>query len=181
MINKKGTDVIGFHEDYWFKTLRKVAETGNSIIYENYSQTRDIYFELYAWKVNETDVAALLNDVTEQKKNAILKQLHIEDLEDKNRNLFTLLELNANMFQILEAIYDGNGEVIDFYFRKVDDNFVRNSGKSREEIIGKTMKNVFGIIEDYWIENLSKVAKTAEPTVFKAYSAARNKYFDTYS
>ncbi len=44
VINKKGTDVIGFHEDYWFKTLRKVAQTGNSIIYENYSQTRDIYF-----------------------------------------------------------------------------------------------------------------------------------------
>jgi signal transduction histidine kinase len=85
------------------------------------------------------------------------------------------------MFQLLEAIYDENGEVIDFYFRKVDDNFVINSEKSREEIIGKTMKNVFGIIVDYWIENLSKVVKTGEPSVFKAYSAARNKYFDTYS
>ena len=60
-----------------------------------------MYYEIYIWKVNKTQIAIFLNDVREQKKNEILKQLHIEDLENKNRNLSALLELNENMFQLL--------------------------------------------------------------------------------
>jgi len=69
VIGKRGTDIIGFIEDYWFKTIEKVLKIGNPIIYRNYSDTRKTHFELYAWKVNEKDVAVLLNDLTAQKEN----------------------------------------------------------------------------------------------------------------
>ncbi|MDG1110467.1 MAG: HAMP domain-containing sensor histidine kinase [Polaribacter sp.] len=69
IIDKRGTDIIGFIEDYWFKSIEKVIKIGNPIIYRNYSDTRKTYFEFYAWKVNEKDVAVLLNDLTAQKEN----------------------------------------------------------------------------------------------------------------
>ena len=64
IIDKRGTDIIGFIEDYWFKSIEKVIKIGNPIIYRKYSDTRKTYFEFYAWKVNEKDVAVLLNDLT---------------------------------------------------------------------------------------------------------------------
>lgn len=57
VIDKRGTDIIGFIEDYWFKTIEKVIKIGYPIIYRNYSEARKTHYELYAWKVNEKDVA----------------------------------------------------------------------------------------------------------------------------
>jgi len=69
VIGKKGTDIIGFIEDYCYKTIEKVIKIGNPIIYRNYSEARKTHYEVYFWKANDKDVAALLNDLTAQKEN----------------------------------------------------------------------------------------------------------------
>tara|TARA_B110000090_G_scaffold167619_1_gene186265 strand:- start:661 stop:1824 length:1164 start_codon:yes stop_codon:yes gene_type:complete len=96
VINKRGTDIIGFHEDYWFETIEKVARTGNSIIYNNYSKSQNVDYELYAWKVNETDVAALLNDITEQKRNELVLQHSKEEIQKLNTSKERLVSIIAH-------------------------------------------------------------------------------------
>ena len=96
IINKKGTDVFGFLEDYWYEIIEKVAKTGNSIIYENYSAALEKYYEIYAWRTNEKLVATFLNDITEQKKNELLLQESKEEIQKLNASKERLVSIIAH-------------------------------------------------------------------------------------
>ena len=69
IINKKGSEIHGPIETYWLETYEEVVKTGKSAIYENYSTDKKIFYELYAWKVSEKEVAVLFNDITARKNS----------------------------------------------------------------------------------------------------------------
>lgn len=59
------------HEDYWFEIYGKVAQTGESIRFENYAEQLQRYYDLYAFRVDdpsEHHVAVLFNDITARKQ-----------------------------------------------------------------------------------------------------------------
>ena len=69
IINKKGSEIHGTIETYWLETYEEVVKTGKSAIYENYNTDKKKFYELYAWKVSEKEVAVLFNDITARKKD----------------------------------------------------------------------------------------------------------------
>ena len=55
-------------ENYWFETFARVLKTGNSQSFQNYSKELQKYFEIYAWKVNEQEIAIIFNEIPENTK-----------------------------------------------------------------------------------------------------------------
>ena len=55
------------------------------------------------------------------------------------------------MFQLLELIYDENGKVIDYIYLDVNPAFERLTGKTKEQLVGHRVKDIFGVVEDYWL------------------------------
>jgi len=82
------------------------------------------------------------------------------------------------MFQTLEVIYDEKGQAIDFRYLEVNPATEKMVNKSRDEMIGKRAKEIFGVVEDYWIQALSRVVNTGESVHLENYSAAVDKYWD---
>jgi len=70
IIHHKGTDVFFIIEDYWIETFAKVLETGKPQTFQNYSEELQKHFELYAWKVNDREIAIIFNDISEEKEKA---------------------------------------------------------------------------------------------------------------
>ena len=127
------------------------------------------------WTVSVTDSGYLIQiqDITD-----IIKA--DEKLRESERQYKEIFNSMNEMFQVLELIYDDNGKVVDYYYRDVNPAFEQLTGKSRKQLIGKKVKDIFGIVEDYWLEAYDKALKTGKPIDFVNYGAELDKYYDVH-
>ncbi|MGZ7069133.1 MAG: PAS domain S-box protein, partial [Methanobacterium sp.] len=116
---------------------------------------------------------AFVLDITDRKKTE-------EELKESEEYYNSFFSSMTEMFQVLELIYDENGNAVDYYYRDVNPAFERLTGKTREQLIDKRVKDIFGIVEDYWLEAYDKALKTGKPVDFENYGAELDKYYDVH-
>jgi PAS domain S-box-containing protein len=80
-------------------------------------------------------------------------------------------------FSLHDIICNDDGKPVDYRFLDVNPAFERLTGRSREEVVGKTVLSVFPRTESYWIEKFGAVALTGEPILFDGYAVEQSKYF----
>jgi PAS domain S-box-containing protein len=174
VVGRKATEVDpGIREDPadWINVYGHVALTGEPIVLESFSKDRNKWYHVSAYSPQKGYFVSLLEDITERKKS----EQTLKESEEKYRELFTSI---TEMFQVLEVIYDEYGKAVDFYYRDVNPATERLSGMSKEEMVGRRAKELFGEVEDYWIESLSQVNKTGKSVHLDNYSAALDKFYD---
>jgi PAS domain S-box-containing protein len=108
----------------------------------------------------------------------VLAEEALRENEEKYRSLF---ENMSEMFQILEPIVGDNGKVTDFRYIEINKASEILTGKNRKEIEGKTAKEIWGIVEDHWLEMLEQVLKTGEPVHMENYSRELDAYYDLHA
>ena len=110
---------------------------------------------------------------SEQQLRASNQQLQAG--EEKYRLLFT--EMTSG-FALHEIICDENEEPCDYRFIEVNPAFEKLTGFSREQLVGKTVRQVMPGTEDSWIERYGSVALTGEPVHFENYSRELDRYYE---
>ena len=80
-----------------------------------------------------------------------------------------------------EIIQDKDGKVVDYRFLEINESYEKITGLKRENIIGKTVREVLPNIENYWIEMYGQVALTGIPIHFENLAAELDKYFSVYA
>ena len=98
------------------------------------------------------------------------------ELKNNEAHYHHLFNSMTEMFQIIELIYE-DGVVVDYYYREINPAFEKFVEKSKEQLIDKRAKDIFGVIEDYWLELYDRVLKTGKPEQFENYGAELNKYY----
>ena len=146
------------------------------IVQEN--ELRDRYHQLQAAK-NELQ---LLN--SELERRVKLRTMQLENankaLEVNERKYRSLFENIHEAFCLNKMIVDKNGKPIDFIFLEINPAFESTTGKRRDKIIGKGIRDIFpGIEKDTvdWINILAKVAITGEGINFEEYSGLLKRWF----
>lgn len=81
-------------------------------------------------------------------------------------------------FALHEIILDADGKPVDYRFLDADSKFLKRLGKTREELIGKTVLELYPKTERVWIESFGRVALTGVPEVVTQYSVEFNRYFE---
>ncbi len=110
-------------------------------------------------------------NITESK----LQEIQLLKIKKQYQELFNSM---SEMFQVIELIYDTDGQAYDYYYRDVNPAFEKLVGKTRKQLIDKQAKDIFGIIEDYWLKAYDKVMKTGKSVVFENYGAELDKYYE---
>jgi PAS domain S-box-containing protein len=94
-------------------------------------------------------------------------------VEENYRMLFR--EMQASII-LHETIFDAQGMPVDYRFMAFNPAFDRITGMKGEDIVGKTVLEVFPDIEPYWIEAYKKVAVTGEPVYLENYSEELDRH-----
>ncbi len=111
---------------------------------------------------------------TEELKDAYQE---LSESEKKYRLLFT----NMNEGILLgEPLYDEKGHSYDYRFLEVNPAFELNTGLKRNEILGRTIKEVLKNPSLLAIEKYGEVARSGEPMYVEVFSQELNRYLDNY-
>jgi PAS domain S-box-containing protein len=103
------------------------------------------------------------------KENAIVSS--------KERSYKEFFDNMADMVNVIELIYDTDGQPIDFYNRATNICFSKFFGKTQEQLINKKISSIVDVIEDNWFTSFAHVDKTGEEIRFKSYGAAYDKFY----
>lgn len=100
--------------------------------------------------------------------------------------------MNTNYYQELldsidfavaehELVYDEKGNPIDYKYLYVNKAFCVSIGKTENELIGKTVYELFPGTEFYWVERYANVVLTGVSSRFINYSSVFDQYFSVFS
>jgi diguanylate cyclase (GGDEF)-like protein/PAS domain S-box-containing protein len=95
--------------------------------------------------------------------------------EERHRALISQM---LNGFALHEFIFDETGKPIDYRFLDINSAFEEMTGRTEDEIIGKTVLEVFPQTEQYWIETYAAVALSGKSTRFENYFRELDKHFE---
>ncbi len=92
-----------------------------------------------------------------------------------------LLENLVSQFSYYRMVYDAEGHPVDYIYLAVNRAFELETGKSREELIGKNVLSVYPEIGPHWLDLLGRVAKSGESEHCTNFSAAFQKWFSVFA
>lgn len=79
-------------------------------------------------------------------------------------------------YALHEALLDRDGEPYDYRFLEANTAFMRLMGVQREQVIGKTLLEVFPDVEPHWLGILRNTAVTGEPAYLEEYAQSVDRY-----
>ncbi len=101
----------------------------------------------------------------------------IRENEEKYRSLFNSM---TEGFALHEILCDHAGVPCDYRFLELNPSFERLTGLERDNLIGRTVKEVLPDIENTWIEKYGSVALTGQPIHFVDYTVTTGKWYEIY-
>jgi PAS domain S-box-containing protein len=81
-------------------------------------------------------------------------------------------------FALYELVQDEHNHLIDFKFLEVNPAFEEVTGVKKENIIGKTIRELMPGLKSAWIENIGKQVKEGKSVRFEDYYSALDKYLE---
>ncbi|MFA5294409.1 MAG: PAS domain S-box protein [Methanoregulaceae archaeon] len=165
---------LGFSEaqcQFWEEAIRGVCGSGAPA--ENEFTFAGRKGEtIFNWRLNpEFDEQGAVTSVLSISRDITLHR-------QAERNYQTLFREMLDGFALHEIILDDEGEPVDYRFLAVNPAFERMTGRRADEIVGRTVLDVFPGTERHWIETYGRVVLTGEPVFFHEYSAELAKYFE---
>ena len=156
-VGKTIRDFAPDHEDFWFETYTQVSVTGEPVRFEHFSAELDSWFEVYAFRLGETQtnrLAIIFNNVTTRK----LAEEEIKKLNERSRN-------------ILESINDA------FFALDNDWNFTYLNNQA-EVLLKRTREEL--IDKNIWDEFVAAVGTTFYTQYHKALSEQTTVTFEEF-
>ena len=106
-----------------------------------------------------------LSDITERKQT-----------EEKYRTLFNSIDEG---YCTIEVLFDESDKPIDYRFLELNPSFVKQTGI--QNALGKRIREIAPLHEEYWFEVYGKIALTGEPARFEHFASQLHRWFDVYA
>ncbi len=167
--------------------LKIVAETGKYIPFIIVSGRIDEESAVVAMRsgahdyINKNDLKRLVPAVerelaeASERKMRRRMELSVQKSESRYRMLF---EKMMDAFLLHTDVHDNDSEVADFMIIDVNRAYVDITGISRENLIGKTMREIDPTITDEVINRYTKVMTTGDADHFVYHSGTFDKFFE---
>ncbi len=165
--------------------FRKVRDTGEGVFYKD----KPFFFPdqpergITYWDSSLTPVKDSCGNVTGLviSLRETTKYKRAEEAQRKSEERYRMLFTNmAEGFVLMEIIYDKDGKPYDYRYLEVNPTYEFNLDLKKEEILGKTLLEVFPNTSSTTIEKFGEVALSGQSTNFETFSQMVNKYVEGY-
>ena len=112
----------------------------------------------------------VVSDITERKMVAEALQAS----EERFSQLFKSMEEG---FFLAELIFDTSGKPVDWRFLDVNPAYSKIMGMRRGEVIGRSVREIFPGIEDYWLDAHTRCALTGEPATVEGFIQETGRHY----
>jgi PAS domain S-box-containing protein len=171
VVGRTVKEVMPAIEPQWIEVYSQVAKSGQSTSYENYAQEIGRYFRVWAFSPAPGQFAAIFSDITEQKE--------AEQALKASENRFKITFYTSPDAVNINRLEDG-------LFIEVNEGFSRLTGYSREDVLGKSTRDldlwcsqedrkrlVREIRENGYFENLETEIRRKDGTIVTGLLSAR--------
>ena len=100
-------------------------------------------------------------------------------MHDRDARYHSLFESIDEGFCTIEMLYDDAGNPVDYRFLETNKAFVENTGLV--DAVGKTMREMAPLHEQYWFETYGRVASSGEPIRFESEARSLGRWYDVYA
>jgi len=132
-------------------------------------------FLIFALKKMQRTYHLAINTLEKQHQAISISRLHQKETETQHVDLFNNM-LDALI--ILELILDSSNTPKDYRFILVNPAFESMTGLKKEELIGKTVREVLPQTEQYWVDTYIQVALNGDTIRFEHYTKDLDSYFE---
>ena len=119
----------------------------------------------------EPSILGIVTDITDRKQAEKL----LRKREESHRKLISEM---FNGFVLIGIIFDQNGLPVDCYFLEINPAFENITGLNADDIVGKTIMEVFPGTQSFWVDQCGKVASSGKPAQFKNGSKLFGRFFE---
>ena len=155
-----------------YEKIKLVLKTGllESFQYSIEISQKILYFELRMVKYSENQILAIAQDITEKKQN----ELKLKINEEKYKTLVNEMHQGLALF---EGSFNNENKII---YKLIDANesYEKLIGLKREEILGKTILQIFPSVSKDLIRKIEMVAETGKSMHYERYLHEANKYYE---
>lgn len=102
----------------------------------------------------------------------------MSDKKDSRLNYQELFNAMTEGFALQEIICDENGEPYDYRFLEINPAFELLTGMKKEDVVGKTYRELLPNPDPLWIKACCAVALTGQPQKFENYSPDLKRHYE---
>lgn len=149
----------------------RVLTSGTPEVYANNVARMGRWFENRLRKLDDDRLASTVTDVSARYQ----AELSLEKTEAYWRDLFHQLHEG---FVLGRIIRDNSGNVVDWRYEEVNRAWGELLGQPSDDVVGRTIREVFPGIEDEWILEFANVVRTGEPVTFVKQVTSVGRWFE---
>jgi PAS domain S-box-containing protein len=127
---------------------------------------------LYDDEGHPSGLLSVIRNITDRKQ----AEVALRDSEERYRTLFESIDEG---FCVIEVIFDGHGNPVDYLFLQVSPSFEKHTGLTNAQ--GKRVKDLVPNHEGYWFEIYGEVARTGESARFQSRAEGLGRYYDVHA
>jgi len=126
------------------------------------------------------DGASRLEETNRELQRDITERKRVESALQKSEFRYhTLFSTMVEGFCVIEVIFSPEGKAIDFRYLEVNPAFYKQTGM--HDMVGKRMREIYPVQDDYWFELYGKIVVTGEPAHVLNEARALNGFYDIHA
>ncbi len=122
---------------------------------------------------------ALLSETAERTWAAVARARAAAEFKESEQKYHDLFSSIDEGFCIVEVLFDGAGQPVDYRFLEVNPAFQQQTGL--KDAAGRRMREMAPGHEKHWFDIYGRIALTGEPARFQDPAKALGRYYDVYA
>ncbi|WP_434303088.1 HD domain-containing phosphohydrolase [Clostridium botulinum] len=156
-----------------YEKIKLVLKHGGleSFEYKLKISNKELYFELRMVKNNEKEILAISRDITLKKQS----ELECKISEERYKTLVSEMQQGLVLFQGSD---NEEEKIINYKLLDSNASYERLTGLKKENILGKTLYEIFPNMEKSLIKKIQRVAITGQSVHYQRYIKEKDKYYE---